>query len=99
MRSTSLIITLFGDTVSPHGRTIWLGSLVQALAPIGVNERLVRTSVFRLVKEGWLEADRVGAAATTDLQPMATPSTSALPGAFTPPRTPAGRDTGKFSFP
>ena len=60
MRSTSLIITLFGDTVSPHGRTIWLGSLVQALAPIGVNERLVRTSVFRLVKEGWLEADRVG---------------------------------------
>ena len=60
MRSTSLIITLFGDTVSQHGHTLWLGSLVQALAPLGVNERLVRTSVFRLVKEGWLEADRVG---------------------------------------
>ncbi|QIB66776.1 phenylacetic acid degradation operon negative regulatory protein PaaX [Kineobactrum salinum] len=60
MRSTSLIITLFGDVVSQHGHTIWLGSLVQALAPLGVNERLVRTSVFRLVKEGWLEAERVG---------------------------------------
>ena len=60
MRSTSLIITLFGDTASQHGHTLWLGSLVQALAPLGVNERLVRTSVFRLVKEGWLEADRVG---------------------------------------
>ncbi|MEQ9465014.1 MAG: phenylacetic acid degradation operon negative regulatory protein PaaX [Haliea sp.] len=60
MRSTSLIITLFGDTVSQHGHTLWLGSLVHALAPLGVNERLVRTSVFRLVKEGWLEADRVG---------------------------------------
>lgn len=60
MRSTSLIITLFGDTVSQHGHTLWLGSLVNALAPLGVNERLVRTSVFRLVKEGWLEAERVG---------------------------------------
>lgn len=60
LRSTSLIITLFGDTVSQHGHTLWLGSLVQALAPLGVNERLVRTSVFRLVKEGWLEAERIG---------------------------------------
>ena len=60
LRSTSLIITLFGDTVSQHGHTLWLGSLVNALAPLGVNERLVRTSVFRLVKEGWLEAERVG---------------------------------------
>jgi phenylacetic acid degradation operon negative regulatory protein len=60
MRTTSLIVTLFGDMVSPHGGTIWLGSLVRALAPIGVNERLVRTSVFRLVQEGWLESERVG---------------------------------------
>jgi phenylacetic acid degradation operon negative regulatory protein len=60
MRTTSLIITIFGDVVSQHGGTIWLGSVVQALRPLGVNERLVRTSVFRLVKEGWLHAERVG---------------------------------------
>ncbi len=60
MRSTSLIITIFGDTVSQHGHTIWLGSLVQAMAPLGINERLVRTSVFRLVQDGWLEAQRIG---------------------------------------
>jgi phenylacetic acid degradation operon negative regulatory protein len=60
MRTTSLIVTLFGDVVSQHGGSIWLGSLVRAMAPLGLNERLVRTSVFRLVKEGWLEFDRVG---------------------------------------
>ena len=60
MRTTSLIVTLFGDVVSQHGGSIWLGSLVRALAPMGANERLVRTSVFRLVQEGWLEFERVG---------------------------------------
>ena len=30
------------------------------MAKLGVNERLVRTSVFRLVQEGWLESNRVG---------------------------------------
>lgn len=60
MRVTSLIVTFFGDVVSQHGSSIWLGSLVQAMALLGVNERLVRTSVFRLVKEGWLQSERVG---------------------------------------
>ncbi|MEH6608953.1 MAG: phenylacetic acid degradation operon negative regulatory protein PaaX [Halioglobus sp.] len=60
MRTTSLIITIFGDVASQHGGSIWLGSLVRVMAPLGVNERLVRTSVFRLVKEGWLEFERVG---------------------------------------
>lgn len=60
LRSTSLIITLFGDVVSQHGGTIWLSSLVNALAPFGISDRLVRTSAFRLVKEGWLESERVG---------------------------------------
>jgi phenylacetic acid degradation operon negative regulatory protein len=60
MRTTSLIVTLFGDVVSQHGDTIWLSSLARCLQPLGVSERLVRTSVFRLVKEGWLESERVG---------------------------------------
>jgi len=60
MRSTSLIITVFGDVISCHGGVIWLGSLVKAMSLMGINERLVRTSVFRLVKEDWLCAKRVG---------------------------------------
>lgn len=60
IRATSLITTLYGDAIEPHGGTAWLGSLVALLEPMGINERLVRTSVFRLTKENWLAADKVG---------------------------------------
>lgn len=60
IRCTSLIVTLFGDVVSQHGGVVWLGSVVAALGLLGIDERLVRTSTFRLVQEGWLEASREG---------------------------------------
>ncbi|MGH8485467.1 MAG: phenylacetic acid degradation operon negative regulatory protein PaaX [Pseudomonas sp.] len=60
IRASSLIITLYGDAIEPHGGTVWLGSLIQLLEPIGINERLIRTSIFRLTKEGWLSAEKVG---------------------------------------
>jgi phenylacetic acid degradation operon negative regulatory protein len=53
-------MTVFGDTVAVHGGAAWLGSLIELLAPFGVNDRLLRTSVFRLVQEGWLVANRDG---------------------------------------
>ncbi len=60
LRAGSLITTVFGDAVAPRGGTVWLGSLIRVMAEFGINERLVRTSVFRLVKEGWLQARQVG---------------------------------------
>ena len=33
-----------------------LAGLIRLLAPFGINERLVRTSVFRLARDGWLKA-------------------------------------------
>ncbi|MES2150791.1 MAG: phenylacetic acid degradation operon negative regulatory protein PaaX [Pseudomonadota bacterium] len=59
-RSKSLVMTIFGDTIVPHGGAVWLGSLIELLAPFGVNDRLLRTSVFRLAQEGWLVASRDG---------------------------------------
>jgi len=60
IRAHSLIVTLYGDVVEPRGGTIWLGSLIDLLAPLGANERLIRTSMFRLGKDGWLSGQRVG---------------------------------------
>ncbi len=60
MRAGSLITTVFGDSIAPRGGVVWLGSLIEAMAGFGVSERLVRTSVFRLVKDGWLEAEQIG---------------------------------------
>jgi phenylacetic acid degradation operon negative regulatory protein len=60
LRAKSLVVTIFGDSIAPHGDSIWLQSLIDLLHPFGVNERLVRSSVFRLVEEEWLVAERHG---------------------------------------
>jgi phenylacetic acid degradation operon negative regulatory protein len=58
--STSLIFTLFCDALTQHGGEVWLGSLIHALGPLGLSERLVRTAVFRLQQDGWLESRKIG---------------------------------------
>ena len=60
IRASSLIITVYGDAIEPHGGAVWLGSLIGLLEPMGINERLIRTSIFRLTQEGWLTAEKVG---------------------------------------
>jgi len=60
IRAGSLIITVFGDAILPRGGTVWIGSLIRVLDDFGVNERLVRTSVFRLTRDDWLNVDQVG---------------------------------------
>jgi phenylacetic acid degradation operon negative regulatory protein len=72
-RSKSLVMTIFGDAIAPHGGRLWLGSLIELVAPLGVTDRLVRTSVFRLVQEGWLVANREGRRSSYALQPDAAP--------------------------
>ncbi|MEP7182271.1 MAG: phenylacetic acid degradation operon negative regulatory protein PaaX [Betaproteobacteria bacterium] len=59
-RAPSLIVTVWGDAIVPHGGAVMLPGLIQLLAALGINERLVRTSVFRLAREGWLVATPVG---------------------------------------
>ncbi|MGH8246129.1 MAG: phenylacetic acid degradation operon negative regulatory protein PaaX, partial [Gammaproteobacteria bacterium] len=60
VRAGSLIISLFGDSISQHGNSVWLGSLIRALEPFGLNARQIRTAVFRLVQEDWLGARQIG---------------------------------------
>lgn len=72
-RSKSLVMTIFGDAIAPHGGTVWLGSLIELLAPLGVNDRLLRTSVFRLAQEGWLVSNRDGRRSSYALLAQALP--------------------------
>ena len=60
LRAGSLIITVFGDSIAPRGGTAWLGSLIRAMSEFGISERLVRTSVFRLARDGWLTSTQIG---------------------------------------
>jgi len=70
-RSKSLVMTIFGDAIVPHGGMVWTGSLIELLAPFGVNDRLLRTSVFRLAQEGWLGAQRDGRRSSYAITPDA----------------------------
>ena len=60
LRAGSLLITIFGDAIAPRGGAVTLGSLIRLAAPFGLTERLVRTSVARLARDGWLEGRRSG---------------------------------------
>jgi phenylacetic acid degradation operon negative regulatory protein len=60
LRAGSLLITIFGDAIAPRGGAVTLGSLIRLAAPFGLTERLVRTSVARLARDGWLIAQRRG---------------------------------------
>src|SRR5690606_15205439 len=59
-RAKSLCVSLLGDALACHGGAIWLGGIIELLEPLGINERLLRTSVFRLVAQGRLPAARHG---------------------------------------
>jgi phenylacetic acid degradation operon negative regulatory protein len=72
-RSKSLVMTIFGDAIAPHGARLWLGSLIELVASMDVTDRLVRTSVFRLAQEGWLVASREGRRSSYALLPEARP--------------------------
>ena len=60
LRTGSLLVSVFGDAIAPHGGSVWLGSLIRAFDAFGINQRLVRTTVFRLAKDGWLSSEQIG---------------------------------------
>ena len=54
------MVTVWGDCVSPHGGTVWLRSLINLVEPLGLNDRMVRTAVFRLQKDKLLSSAKMG---------------------------------------
>ncbi len=60
LRAKSLIVTVYGDAILVHGGSTWLGSLIRLVEPFGQSERMVRTAVFRLTKDEWLQATQIG---------------------------------------
>ncbi len=59
-RAKSLIVTVWGDSLAPHGDELWLASLIALMGALGVAERSVRTSVFRLAADGGLAGEPTG---------------------------------------
>jgi phenylacetic acid degradation operon negative regulatory protein len=59
-RVPSLIVTIWGDALAPLGNEFWLSTILRLLAPFRVNERAVRTGMFRLHRGGWCEPRAIG---------------------------------------
>jgi phenylacetic acid degradation operon negative regulatory protein len=70
LRGGSLLVTIFGDAIAPRGGAVTLGSLIRLATPFGLTERLVRTSVARLAREGWLSTARHGRRSEYRLSPQ-----------------------------
>lgn len=60
LSATSLVSSIYGDSILHRGGNISLASLIQLVEPFGFNDRAVRTAVFRLVKNEWLDSQKVG---------------------------------------
>ncbi|ENV46118.1 phenylacetic acid degradation operon negative regulatory protein PaaX [Acinetobacter brisouii CIP 110357] len=60
LSATSLVSSIYGDSILHRGGNISLASLIQLIEPFGFNDRAVRTAVFRLVKNEWLDSQKVG---------------------------------------
>jgi len=62
---------VFGDTIVPRGGEVWIGSLLRLVEPLGIGERLARTSLHRLVGEGLLVTRRHGRRSFYSVAPRA----------------------------
>lgn len=56
----STLVTIIGDTLVPIGSSLWMSQMLRLSEVFGFSDRLVRTSMNRLVSEDWLFTERVG---------------------------------------
>ncbi|MEP3115055.1 PaaX family transcriptional regulator C-terminal domain-containing protein [Nisaea sp.] len=59
-RAKSLIVTVYGDAILPHGGAAWLSDLIKVMEIFHIGERVVRTAVFRLAQDDILTAQQIG---------------------------------------
>jgi phenylacetic acid degradation operon negative regulatory protein len=68
----SLLLTVLGEFVLPHGEPAWTGALVAALAEVGIEEKAARQALSRTAGEGLLVAERDGRRVRWQLTPEGT---------------------------
>lgn len=56
----TFIFSLFGRYMLPRGGEVWIGSLIQALAPLDFSAGAVRALFSRMKRKGLLQSQRVG---------------------------------------
>lgn len=60
MQGRSLLFTVFGDHVLPHGEEIWTSHLVRLLQEFNFTPQAARVLISRATHQGWLQARKDG---------------------------------------
>lgn len=60
LRVWSVVITIFGDAIQPHGGTVAMSDLQIMLSAMNIESGAVRTAMSRLAKEGWVTREKQG---------------------------------------
>lgn len=60
LKGRALVITLLCDVVRPRANALFMSELLDMMAALEINDRLLRTAMFRMSRDGWLSADRIG---------------------------------------
>lgn len=68
----SLLLTVLGEFVLPAGEPVWTGTLVRALAEVGVEEKAARQALARTAAEHLLTGERAGRKVRWQLTPAGT---------------------------
>ncbi|GLZ11625.1 PaaX family transcriptional regulator [Actinomadura sp. NBRC 104425] len=56
----SLLLTVFGEFVLPHGEPVWTSDLLRVTTGLGIEERSARQALNRLAADGWITSQRSG---------------------------------------
>ncbi len=60
LRVWSIIISVFGDSIQPHGGTVSASTLGAILDGLNIEPGAMRSALSRLGKEGWIERHKIG---------------------------------------
>ena len=66
-RPQDLVFSLFGEYLLDRPGPVWVGNLIELLAPLGLSEGAVRTVLSRMARKGWLRSERRGRTAWYEL--------------------------------
>lgn len=60
LRAWSVIITFFGDSVTPRGGAVSATTIQNLMSSLDIGAGTVRTALSRLAKDGWVVREKVG---------------------------------------
>lgn len=70
-RLSTLLKLMFSEALAFGQKTLWLGSVIELIEPLGFQERTIRTALFRLARHNVIRIERHGRRSACMLTPAA----------------------------